>query len=158
MRIRRAQPADAAELTALAMRSKASWGYPAEWVDAWIPDLTITAEYLTTNRTYVAEHEGRIYGVIVLQEHPTHWSLEHLWIEPTSQRQGIGRGLVAHALSVSHSIHPARVMVIADPNAEPFYRRLGAIRVGSHPAPMPGAPSRALSVLEFRPSPPAGQA
>jgi predicted N-acetyltransferase YhbS len=150
MRIRRAQPADAADLTGLALRSKASWGYPAEWVDAWIPDLTFTPEYLTAHRTFLAEHEERAVGVIVLQEHPTHWSLGHLWIDPTVQRQGVGRTLVAYALSVAETVHPARVMVIADPNAEAFYRRLGAIRVGSQAAPMPGAPARALPVLEFR--------
>jgi predicted N-acetyltransferase YhbS len=72
------------------------------------------------------------------------------WIWPGITSTGAGRSLVAYALSVAEPVHPARVMVIVDPNAEAFYRRLGAIRVGSQAAPMPGAPARALPVLEFR--------
>lgn len=39
--------------------------------------------------------------------------------------------------------------MLSDPFAEAFYLRLGARRVGSVPAPMPGAPERLLPELEF---------
>jgi predicted N-acetyltransferase YhbS len=76
-------------------------------------------------------------------------SLAHLWIEPDRQRQGIGRVLVSHALQAARDAGRSRVEVIADPFAEPFYVKLGALRIGSVAAPMPGDPARALPVLEF---------
>ncbi len=39
--------------------------------------------------------------------------------------------------------------VASDPGAETFYTRLGARRVGTDPAPMPGAPDRILPVLQW---------
>jgi len=35
------------------------------------------------------------------------------------------------------------------PSSEAFYLRYGAVRVGAVPAPMPGAPDRALPQLRF---------
>jgi GNAT superfamily N-acetyltransferase len=153
--IRRAMPTDAPALTALAHRSKASWGYPNEWLLAWQPDLTMTPDYVSVHRTFVAELAGRPVGVVALEEHPDRWTLEHLWVEPGLQRHGIGRNLVAHALGVARELRPAPVHVVSDPFAESFYERLGAVRVGARPAPMPGAPDRILPVLVFPvPAPP----
>jgi ribosomal protein S18 acetylase RimI-like enzyme len=152
--IRRAGPAESGKLTALAHRAKASWGYPSDWIRAWEADLTLTPAYIEANRTYVAEYDGHVAGLIVLQEHPGHWTLEHAWIDPASQGRGIGRRLVTHALDTASRVRPVRVEVVSDPNSEPFYRKLGALRIGSCPAPMPGAPTRILPVLEFPPPPP----
>ena len=41
------------------------------------------------------------------------------------------------------------IAVVSDPNAEEFYVKLGARRVGKVNAPMPGAPERTLPLLEF---------
>jgi ribosomal protein S18 acetylase RimI-like enzyme len=150
LKIRPATAADAMELTALAHRAKASWGYPADWIAAWRNDLTMTADYLAARRAFVAEHDGRAAGVLVFEEHADHWSVEHLWIDPDLQRRGIGRLLVRHGLALATRDRAARVHVLSDPYAEPFYLRMGAVRIGVEPAPMPGAPERVLPVLEFR--------
>jgi len=151
--IRRAGPAEAPALSRLASLAKASWGYPSEWLAAWESDLTLTPEYVEAHRTFVASLDGRVVGVLVLEEHGDHWSLEHVWVSPDAQGLGIGRGLVAHALATAWLVRHMRVEVVSDPNAEPFYRKLGARRIGARPAPMPGAPDRALPVLEFVPVP-----
>jgi ribosomal protein S18 acetylase RimI-like enzyme len=150
LKIRPATAADAMELTALAHRAKASWGYPADWIAAWRSDLTMTADYLAARRAFVAEHDGRAAGVLVFEEHADHWSVEHLWIDPDLQRRGLGRLLVRHGLALATRDRAARVHVLSDPYAEPFYLRMGAVRIGVEPAPMPGAPERVLPVLEFR--------
>jgi predicted N-acetyltransferase YhbS len=147
--IRAAKPADAVELSALACRAKAHWGYPEEWLRLWSADLTITSEYLATHRGFVAETAGVAVGVCVLECDGIAGSLEHVWIAPESQGGGIGRALVTRALEAASDAGALRVLVLSDPFAEAFYLRLGARRVGSVRAPMPGSPGRVLPKLEF---------
>lgn len=148
--IRQANPGEADQLTSLAHLAKASWGYPGTWIDAWQPELTISPDYVREHRTAVAELDGRLVGVAALEQHTLHWSLEHVWIDPRVQGRGIGRVLVQQVLAYARAHGPDSVRVISDPNAESFYQKLGAVRVGEQPAPMPGAPGRTLPILEFR--------
>ena len=147
--IRSARADDAARLSGLAFAAKASWGYPAEWLERWRHDLTLTPEYLDAHRAWVAERKDAILGVCVLALHGHHALIEHLWIAPDQQRQGVGRALVTVALEIAAQCDAQRVEVESDPFAEAFYAGLGARRIGAQPAPMPGAPERSLPVLEF---------
>lgn len=52
--IARAAPGDGSALTELAIRSKAHWGYPAEWLAEWRPLLTITEELIASAPVFVA--------------------------------------------------------------------------------------------------------
>jgi GNAT superfamily N-acetyltransferase len=52
--IRAARPEESAELGALALRSKAHWGYDQAFLDACREELTIPAAQITAKRTYVA--------------------------------------------------------------------------------------------------------
>jgi GNAT superfamily N-acetyltransferase len=148
--IRDAHPSDAPALTQLAHRAKASWGYPPEWLARWTADLTMTPEYLTAHRAFVAVHEGRPAGVCVLDATAEEATIEHLWVAPEVQGRGIGRALVEQALAQARALGVRHVDVESDPFAEPFYLALGARRIGSVPAPMPGDPGRVLPLLEFR--------
>jgi ribosomal protein S18 acetylase RimI-like enzyme len=147
--IRPARAEDAPRLSGLAFAAKASWGYPSEWLEQWRTDLTFTPEYLDAHRAWVAEREGAMLGVCVLALRGADASIEHLWIAPDQQRQGVGRALVEVALEIAAQSDAQRVEVESDPFAEPFYAGLGARRIGALPAPMPGAPERILPVLEF---------
>lgn len=143
--IRRATSTDAERATELARRAKAHWGYPEEWMATWRDDLTITAAAIERHRTFVASLDGEVVGVCQLQEGDVGAMLEHVWVEPDVHRRGVGRALVEHARSEARGV----IAVVADPNAEPFYLKLGATRVGDVSAPMPGAPDRKLPLLEF---------
>jgi ribosomal protein S18 acetylase RimI-like enzyme len=147
--IRRARPSDAEELTQLARAAKASWGYPAEWLDAWREELTITEDYVTQNRVFVADTGDRLAGVAALERVRGEAVLEHVWIVASHQRRGIGQALVRHVLAVACDAGDLVVRVTSDPRAVGFYERLGGRLVGTDPAPMPGAPDRALTVLEL---------
>lgn len=143
--IRRATSNDSPRATELARRAKAHWGYPPEWLAAWDGDLAITAEAIDTHRTFVASVDDEVVGVCQLQEGERGAMLEHVWVDPQCHGRGVGRALVQHALSEARGV----IAVVADPNAENFYVKLGAQRVGEVSAPMPGAPARTLPLLEF---------
>ena len=147
--IRRAVPDDAPGLSQLAQRAKAHWNYPAEWLTAWKPQLTIKPSYLIDHRVLVAENGGRLIGMCALEDRGNSWSLEHVWVDPDSMTQGIGRALLQQALDLARAARPGRVVAEADPNAAGFYRRMGASEIGVVPAPMPGAPDRVLPVFAF---------
>jgi predicted N-acetyltransferase YhbS len=150
VKIRRAEPQDAATLTAIARAAKAAWGYPADWMAEWLPELTFTREYVSANEVFVATIDDEPVGVAVLHLSADGGSLEHVWIAPAHQGCGIGGRLVRRALSAA-TAHGLRTLTVAsDPHAEAFYLKLGAQRTGSEPAPMPGSPERFLPVLEFR--------
>lgn len=153
--IRRARPSEADALTRLARAAKASWGYPAEWLDAWRAELTLTAESIQRNPVFVAEQDGALAGVAALERTADGTALEHLWVSPEHQRRGLGEALVRHALACAAAAGDAAVRVTSDPQALGFYERQGARVVTHVPAPMPGAPGRTLPVLELptRPRP-----
>jgi predicted N-acetyltransferase YhbS len=147
--IRRGRADDSAALTALARRSKARWGYPVEWLDAWSEDLTLLPHCIERHETFVAEVGADIVGVAVLQRTTYGGELEHVWVHPDHEGRGIGRALVTAALEAARRAGCGSVRVLSDPFAEPFYRRLHGQRVGAVPAPMPGAPDLMLPELRF---------
>jgi N-acetylglutamate synthase-like GNAT family acetyltransferase len=150
MKIRRAGSHEATELTELAHHAKRHWGYPPEWMELWRDSLTISPDYLDEHDAFVAEIDDQIVGVCVLELHGDRGRLEHVWIHPLHQRQHIGRSLVEKALEAARNRGMELVEVLSDPFAEPFYRKLGAEKVGNRPAPMPGAMERTLPELEFK--------
>ena len=143
--IRRATTADSERATELARSAKAHWGYPPEWLEAWRDDLIVTAEGIERHATFVAAVEGEVVGVCQLQQSDDHAMLEHVWVDPRCHRMGIGRALVEHARGHARGV----IAIVADPNAEEFYVKLGARRVGEVAAPMPGAPARSLPLMEL---------
>lgn len=149
--IRPTAASDAPLLTMLAHAAKASWGCPPGWIAAWRDELTLTPDYLEAHRSFVAEVAGSVAGMCAIEDHGARWVIEHLWVDPATQRRGVGAALVTHALATARACQPLPVEVVSDPNAEGFYVRLGARRVGSRHAPMPGAPQRTVPVLEFAP-------
>jgi ribosomal protein S18 acetylase RimI-like enzyme len=147
--IRPARPAEAEELTRLARDAKASWGYPAAWLDAWSGELTITGDYVVRNQVFVADAGDGLAGMAALERVQGAAVLEHVWVAARHQGQGIGQALVRHALALARSAGDRVVLVTSDPQAVRFYERLGGRVTGRVPAPMPGEPDRALPVLEL---------
>lgn len=154
--LRPATPAEAGELSAIALAAKAHWGYPASALAAWGPQLTITAESIARHPTFVCEADGAPAGFCQLAFADGRCTLENLWVRPECMGRGLGSRLLAMALA--HAVRQgARQMEIdADPNAEGFYLAHGAVRTGMIPAPVEGAPDRIRPQLRLRIEAPAG--
>jgi GNAT superfamily N-acetyltransferase len=141
----KADGSEASELTAIAFAAKRHWGYPEEWIDLWTDELTVDAAYLEENRVFLAKEGTRILGwCAVSEERGEHW-LDYCWVVPEATGHGVGRLLVLRAFSLAAELHWPTIKVIADPNAEGFYRTLGFRRIGDHPSVPNG---RRLPVLE----------
>ncbi len=147
LQIRPAQPGDSPVLTRLAHAAKRHWGYPEELMRLWLDDLTVTQKFIRKHPVYCAVHESRIYGFYALSGEGATRELEHMWVDPQFMGQGIGRLLFEHALELLRAQGCNRLKIISDPNAEPFYRKLGAVPVGEAPSRPEG---RTLPRLELR--------
>lgn len=147
--LREATLDDADALTDLAHRAKAHWGYPASWMREWDAQLTILPGYLEMHDVFVAVREGAIVGMCALEDRGARWMLEHVWVDPSLHRCGIGTALVRQALQTARQRNARIVELLADPYATGFYEKLGARHAGDVHAPMPGARDRTLPRYEF---------
>ncbi|MDX1388513.1 MAG: GNAT family N-acetyltransferase, partial [Acidobacteriota bacterium] len=89
IRIRRARPSEAGELTRIAHAAKRHWGYPEEWIALWSGDLTLTREFVEATPVYVAERGETLLGLYAIVGEPPEPELEHVWVDPEHMGQGV---------------------------------------------------------------------
>ncbi|WP_040733329.1 GNAT family N-acetyltransferase [Nocardia tenerifensis] len=144
--LRPGRPDEAALLGELALRSKAFWGYDQQLLDLWRDELTLAPREVVVRRTAVAESDGAIVGFVTVEGVPPTGELGMLFVAPEAIGNGIGRDLFRHALQTARDAGFTRLTVESDPNAEPFYRTMGAVNIGS--VASTAIPGRHLPLLE----------
>ncbi|MER8002512.1 GNAT family N-acetyltransferase [Streptomyces sp. NPDC095613] len=132
--IRPARATEAGILTDLALRSKSHWGYDAEFLEACREELTVGASEVARRRALVADRDGHILGFTTLEGEPPVGVLGMMFVEPRTIGRGIGRLLFDSTLAAGRDLGFTRLTIDADPNAEPFYRAMGAVRTGDVPS------------------------
>lgn len=147
IQLRQAIESEANELTNLALRSKASWGYSEAFMEACKPELTILVGDFSKSHIRVAVVDGRTVGFFQLLVKASEAELTHLFIEPEYFGQGLGRRLLEAALGLARSLELVKVTLDSDPNSEAFYKHLGATKVGLIPSQ--SIPGRNLPAMEF---------
>jgi N-acetylglutamate synthase-like GNAT family acetyltransferase len=138
--IRRAVSAEAGLLTEIAHAAKRHWGYPENWIREWKSDLTITPEFIATNEMYVAISREEIVGCCAIAFSESIAELEHMWIRPEHMGAGVGGALFMHVKERAASLDIPALEFSSDPNAEGFYKRMGATRIGEVRSEIEGQP------------------
>jgi GNAT superfamily N-acetyltransferase len=128
--ILRAGPGDAGALTGISFAAKRYWGYPERWMERWQESLTISPHFIRRNEVYAATFDQEIVVFYALVGEGREIDLEHLWVTPEHIGTGVGRALFEHAVRTAAALGAEVMRIEADPNAEGFYRRMGATRVG----------------------------
>jgi GNAT superfamily N-acetyltransferase len=128
--LRRARPGEAADITALAVRSKRVWGYSDAFMTQVGPALVVGEADIEEQHVAVLEADGRLLGYCRVSDRGDHAELEDLFVDPSCIGRGHGRRLFEHARSVARDLGHGRMEWDSDPFAETFYLRLGAVRVG----------------------------
>ncbi|UQA56492.1 GNAT family N-acetyltransferase [Polyangium aurulentum] len=150
--LRAARPEEGELLTELALRSKAHWGYDAEFIRACRPSLTITPQKIATNPYYVVEESGGVVGFYGLKPSSDgEVELDYLFIDPPGMGKGHGRMLFEHAVATARGQGYARMSIESEPYAEEFYARMGAVCVGRREST--AKPGRFLPLLSLRLTP-----
>lgn len=132
--LRDAHPDEAALLRDLACRSLAWWSYDAERLAAWQPPADITESFVAEVGGEIAGWAGLRKGVVADQP-----ELAALYVDPAMMRRGIGALLLAEARRRAMRAGARCLVVVADPNADSFFRETGGRACGRKPDPaLPG--------------------
>ena len=134
--VREAKPEEQRELTRLCVRATMHSGYDEEFIDRSMPSLTITLPEISGDFVRVAQDD--LYEVVgVVWVTPTALPgiamLHGLYVDPTHWKRGIGRVLFGAAVTHARGIKAGAIIIYAEPSAEGFYKRMGAIRIGEGP-------------------------
>jgi GNAT superfamily N-acetyltransferase len=121
-------------LSALCLKSKAVWGYDNDFIEACRGELTFELRDLRSTSIAVAEKDGKIVGVAQVKVLESEADLLKLFVEPTTLRGGVGRILFVWATDQATRRGANRLVIDADPDAVPFYRRMGAEDCGFAPS------------------------
>ena len=97
-------------------------------------ELSLEPRDLELTSIAVAEHGGKPIGVAQLKVVNDEADLLKLFVDPNALRSGTGKALLAWATDVARKLGATRLTIEADPDAAPFYRRMGAYDVGQAPS------------------------
>jgi len=147
--IRRARLDEYDFLTGLAFRSKAYWGYHESFMAAVKSELEVRPEKFQPDfHVYILEEDGERLGFCSLI--PTGREtieMEDLFVEPSHIGKGCGKTLWDYAVNLAGELGFMTLTLTADPNAEAFYLRRGAVRVGERVSP--NVPDRKLPMMKY---------
>ncbi|MGJ8531358.1 MAG: GNAT family N-acetyltransferase [Alphaproteobacteria bacterium] len=121
-------------LSDLCLRSKAYWGYDSAFMEACREELTLTNEIFQDSIIVVVEDDGVIFGLAQLDPMVPDGILEKLFVAPEAIGQGVGRLLFEWTVEMARSLGISNFTIDGDPNAVPFYLKMGAIQIGSSPS------------------------
>mmetsp|Transcript_51823 Transcript_51823/g.165454 ORF Transcript_51823/g.165454 Transcript_51823/m.165454 type:complete len:149 (+) Transcript_51823:157-603(+) len=122
------------------MISKAHWGYDDIFMDACREELNYSEDYIDSAHVHfwlaellenemagrMSSQQNRIAGFIAMQLNENGSSIvEALFVHPSAMHKSIGRTLFRKALSEAKAQGVTDLLVHSDPNAEPFYQKLG---------------------------------
>ncbi len=151
MNIRPARDDEAIMLTALMRRSKAHWGYDAEFMRQSEASFAIPDDVFARGHVLVVEDDaGAALGTASLAPLPEDgdFDLLHMFIEPRAIGTGAGRVLFNAIAGKAREAGAHRLVILSDPHAAAFYEKMGAVRIGD--APSDAIPGRRLPLLEYR--------
>ncbi len=144
--IRRAKPEEAKVLTEIALRSKAYWGYSAELIQLWTPELEVTPEMIENGISFVAELDSVIKG-FWCRPAVEELSDGRLFIEPSEISKGCGKALWNAVMKEAKHRGLRYLTWEGDPNAAGFYLKMGARQIGTVESKV--VPGRMLPILRF---------
>ena len=134
----------------LALRSKGHWGYSQDFLDACKEELSITCSEFHNSKFHfrVMEQKNKIIGYYAVCHLDSNtYELDALFVEPTFIGKGVGKELMDHGKALVTELGGTKIILQAEPNAEPFYLKAGANIVGKKESQSIGG--RYLSLLEI---------
>ncbi|HHU0101942.1 TPA: GNAT family N-acetyltransferase [Legionella pneumophila] len=143
---------DLIKINALMYRSKSYWGYEREFMDKFMRLFQMTKEYLEKNTVklfYISEHEqcNKSIGFYSFSVSPKEIELDNFFIDPDYIGKGFGKKMWSTMIEDFKLIGVSRFTLWSDPGAEPFYKKMGCIKIGVKKSPM--MPDRYPVIFEY---------
>lgn len=110
--------------------------------------LKIHDRDIAAGRVLVAAGDGdRPLGVACVQGEGAVVDLADMFVDPPAIGGGAGRALFEACVVLARALGARRMTILADPNAAPFYERMGARFLRN--APSDAIPDRSLPLYEY---------
>jgi len=106
--------------------------------------LVVSDADIASGRVLVVERDGLIFGTARVA---ADGELDLMFVDPPAMNRGAGRALFNAAVGLARRLGARRMPILADPNATPFYERMGARFVAD--APSDAIPGRTLPLYEY---------
>ena len=109
--------------------SKGYWGYSQEQLEKWRSNLRFEEEYITRNTVKLILKDKEVIGFFAIVKGDSD-ELDHLWLLPKAIGKGYGNLIFGQILSECNTLGISNFYIISDPDAEGFYLKKGALKVG----------------------------
>jgi GNAT superfamily N-acetyltransferase len=146
--LRRARPDEASTLSELALAAKGFWGYDQAFIESCRAELTFSPDDLARRHLVVADLGGLVGGFYTIDGEPPVGELGNMWVRPSEIGTGLGRIMWQDAMAAAAAAGFEYLEIDAEPNAEGFYRKMGAQRIGETPSG--SIPGRTLPLMRVR--------
>jgi GNAT superfamily N-acetyltransferase len=146
--LRRARPDEASMLSDLALAAKGFWGYDQAFIESIRAELTFSPGDVARRHFVVAELGGLVAGFYSVDGEPPVGELGNMWVRPSEIGTGIGRVMWQDAMIAAAAAGFEYLQIGSEPNAEGFYRKMGAERISQTPSG--SIPGRMLPLMRVR--------
>lgn len=109
--------------------SKGYWGYSQEQLEEWRANLRFEKEYIAGNTVKLILKDKEVIGFFAIVKGDSD-ELDHLWLLPKAIGKGYGNLVFEQILSECKALNITEFYIISDPDAEGFYLKKGAFKVG----------------------------
>lgn len=109
--------------------SKGYWGYSQEQLEQWRSNLKFEEEYIVRNRVKLILKDKEVIGFFAIVKGDSD-ELDHFWLLPEAIGKGYGNLVFAQILAECKTLNITAFYIISDPDAEGFYLKKGALKVG----------------------------
>ena len=135
-RIRKARVDEAETLSVLAHRSKAHWGYDADFMTQCRDILTIRPEQIESgNIVVITRGDDEILGMGGIEMlDATTADVMSMFIDPQHIGKGLGRPVFTALVDMAKARGATRLTILSDPQARGFYEEMGAKYVRDEPS------------------------
>jgi len=150
VKIRQAINNEAIILSDLTWRSKGYWGYDEEFLRDCGELLNIKSSYIENSIVFVLEVDRKIcgfYGISFDSSLGDGPIMAYMQVDPNYIGKGYGRMLWDHAISEAKQQGWRSFKIHSDPNAERFFKKMGAIHISERPSRY--RENRVIPILEY---------
>ena len=109
--------------------SKGHWGYSQEQLEEWKSNLKFEEDYISRNTVKLILKDEEVIGFFAIVKGDSD-ELDHLWLLPKAIGKGYGNLVFEQILSECNSLEISNFYITFDPDAEGFYLKKGALKVG----------------------------
>jgi len=109
--------------------SKGYWGYSQEQLEKWRLNVKFEDDYISRNTVKLILDGSTAIGFFAIARGETD-ELDHLWLLPNSIGKGHGNSVFNQVVLECEKLGIINFYIISDPDAEGFYLKKGAFKVG----------------------------